>query len=316
MATVPVPGSDSSDGPGSPKAARVDRPKSRRAQEGQAVTLADIQKLLETQGENIRVSQAKEIRSAVSELKASTAAELKGIRDEVGRHADYISQLRDQGEKLEARLSALENARKDGSTAYPSSGGEAHQKNLVILGGWDAETHRDDLLPELREMLTKIGVAGEFQDVFTTGPRRGHAMGIVKWEAHLSEQELKKKLIRIVQEIRGASMSGPNMPAGQALWAAISKTKAERLRAGHAGKVKRLILEVNPAEKTNIDVEWGAGSLWLRSVMVASATRAAPSTNTKDGKGPGSWVDVAQIARSLGTSADHLAERWGVLMGE
>ena len=85
----------------------------------------------------------------------------------------------------------------------------------------------------------------------------GMRWALSKWEAHLSEQELKKKLIRIVQEIRGASMSGPNMPAGKALWAAISKTKAERLRAGHAGKVKRLILEVNPAEKTNIDVEMG-----------------------------------------------------------
>ena len=48
-------------------------------------------------------------------------------------------------------------------------------------------------------MLERIGVAGEFQDLFTTGPRRGHAMGLVKWANGVSEQELKKKLIRIVQ---------------------------------------------------------------------------------------------------------------------
>ena len=310
MAAVPVPGSDS-EGQGSPKAARVTRSRGRH-DSTEGVTLADLQRLLEAQGESIRKCQAQEIRSAVSELKASTSAELKGIKEEVGRHADYIAQLRDQGEKMEARLVALESARKDGSTAYPSTGGETHQKNLIILGGWDAETHRDDLLPELREMLQKIGVAQEFQDIFATGPRRGHAMGVVKWDMHISEQNLKKKLIRIVQDIRGAAMSSPNMPAGKALWAAISKT----LRAGHAGKVKRLILEVNQAEKGHIDVEWGAGSLWLRSTMVASATRAGPKTETKEGRGPGSWVDVAQIARILGTSVDHLSHRWDTLIAE
>ena len=59
------------------------------------------------------------------------------------KHGDYIAQLRDQGGKLEARVMALETARAEGSTAYPGSVSEGHQTNLLIMGGWGSDTHRD-----------------------------------------------------------------------------------------------------------------------------------------------------------------------------
>ena len=201
MATVvPVPETDDErdEGRASPKVARRS-PQGEATSGGEVVTVAALQKLLEIQSANLAKSQAQEIRGAMQELKQATTNELRGIRDEVVRHSDYIAQLRDQGGRLEARVLALETAKKEESTTYPSASGEGHQKNLLILGGWSPDTHRDDLLPELKEMLERIGVAGEFQDLFTTGPRRGHAMGLVKWANGVSEQELKKKLIRIVQ---------------------------------------------------------------------------------------------------------------------
>ena len=235
----------------------------------------------------------------------------------MSRHADYISQLRDQSEKLEARVLALENRKDETSTYLSSTAGEGHQKNLVILGGWDADTHRDDLLPELRELLGKIGVLERFQDIFTTGPRRGHAMGLVKWPQGQSEADLKRDLIRLVQEIRAAAMSSRSMPSGKSLWAALSKTRMERLRAGHAGKTKRLILEANQSEKHALDVEWGAGSVWMRGQLIASATRAPPrGATTVKGKAPGAWIDIHQIARALGMAGDVLGERWESLISE
>ena len=250
-------------------------------------------------------------------MKQATTAELRGIKEEVTRHSDYITQLRDQGERLEARVLALEASRGEGSTMYPGSGNEGHQKNLLIFGGWSPETHRDDLLPELRDMLERIGVLEEFQDIFTTGPRRGHAMGVVKWTAGVTDQELKKKMIKIVQDIRGSGMASKSMAAGKTLWAAISKTKMERMRSSHAGKTKRLILEVNESEKHAMDVEWGAGSVWVRSVMVASATRLPPrDVIIKPGKLAGSWVDINQIARLVGSSSESLAARWTELIAE
>ena len=255
----------------------------------------------------------------MAELRAATTAEFQGIKSELSRHADYISQLRDQNDRLEARLQAVESQKSEGSTTFPGSyGGDGgHQKNLVILGGWDADTHKADLLPELEELLERIGVRDHFQDLFTTGPRRGHAMGLVKWPAGVSEQELKRRLIKIVQDIRGASMAARSMPNGKTLWAALSKSKMERLRAGHAGKTKRLILEVNASEKHAMDVEWGAGSVWMRSQLVSSAVRTPPKgAAVKQGKAPGMWIDVPHIARMLGTSSEGLAERWEALITE
>ena len=283
------------------------------------MTLEDLQSLLQQQSDTLARSQAREIRAAVTELREATTAELRGIRTELTRHSDYISQLRDQGEKLEARVQALEAQKTDGSTAYfgSASGEGGHQKNLVIFGGWDADTHKSDLLPELKELLGRIGVVDRFEDIFTTGPRRGHAMGLVKWPAGQSDQELKRQIIKLVQDIRGAAMAGKTMPLGKTLWAALSKTKLERLRAGHAGKAKRLVLEMNASEKHAMDVEWGAGSVWMRAQLVASATRAAPKgAEVKPGKAPGSWIDVPHIARMLGMAADTLAERWETLMQE
>ena len=72
-------------------------------------------------------------------------------------------------------------------------------------------------------MLERIGVAQNFQDIFTTGPRRGHAMGIVKWPEGESDQALKKRLISLVREIRGASMSSKGMLPGKALWAPLAR---------------------------------------------------------------------------------------------
>ena len=164
MADIAIEDSDDRKPDGaSPKVARAagGRP-TKRTGAGSAVTLEDLQSLLQQQSDTLARSQAREIRAAVTELREATTAELRGIRTELTRHSDYISQLRDQGEKLEARVQALEAQKTDGSTAcFGSASGEGgHQKNLVILGGWDADTHKSDLLPELKELLGRIGVLG------------------------------------------------------------------------------------------------------------------------------------------------------------
>ena len=59
------------------------------------------------------------------------------------------------------------------------------------------------------------------------------------------------------------------------------------------------------------------GSVWMRSVMVASATRTAPKgVQVKQGKMAGMWIDIHQIARLLGASSDSLSERWAALTSE
>ena len=120
----------------------------------------------------------------------------------------------------------------------------------------------------------------------------------------------------MVQTIRQAQMSSKSMEPGKNLWGSLSKTKSERLRSAHAGKLKRLILEVDEAMKNQLDVEWNAGSVWVRGNLVGSAVRSKPadSSTTSTGKMPGSWVDLGLLARLLGCSDADLKDRWSALI--
>ena len=92
-------------------------------------------------------------------------------------------------------------------------------------------------------------------------------------------------------------MASTSMPNGKTLWAALSKSKMERLRAGHAGKTR---------------VGYGC-DLSSLPVPVRAPPRGAV---VKQGKAPGMWVDVPHIARMLGTSGESLADRWEALIAE
>ncbi|CAE7706713.1 unnamed protein product [Symbiodinium sp. CCMP2592] len=299
------------------KAARVtgaDDASSPRKGGSQAVTLADLQRLLEAQSAQLQQHQTQQIRDAVGELKMATASELKTLKKEINRQGDYIEQLRDQGDRFEERLAALES--KALAQGEPQ-GGEDKKKNVVVFGGWGSDTHRDQLLPELREMLQKINVLKSFADIFTTGPRRGNALGLVHLVDGESDQDLKRRVVEIVQAVRSAQMAGASMEHGKVLWAAPSKSKLERVRSAHAGKLKRMILEVAEQERTHLDVEWAAGSVWLRARLVGSAVRSKPAdVQVLPGKAPQTWVDIATVARLLGCGEQGLRDRWEALMQE
>ena len=214
------------------------------------VTLADLQRLLHEQSQQLQSHQEQQIKAAISDIQKATTAQMKAVQAEVRRHGDYIEQLRDQGEKFEARLLALEAA---GVGTVPRGDSEREaRKNLMIFGGWGPDTHRDTLLAELKEMLQKIDVYRHFEDLFTTGPRRGNALGLVAQLPGESEGELKRRMIGIAQAIKGAGLRAENMQLDKNLWGSLSKTKLERLRSSHAGKLKRLVLEVNSEERHHI----------------------------------------------------------------
>ena len=313
---MPLPGGLHSDDPDLEEDDRPPKTGKRRgvtsptgARADQGVTLGDLQRLLQERSQQLQNHQEHQIKAAISDIRKTTAAQVTAVRDEVRRHGDYIEQLRDQGEKMEARLLALE-AGGVGAVQGDDRGRDS-RKNLMLFGGWGPDTHRDVLLAELEEMLQKIDIYRHFEDLFTTGPRRGNALGLVAQLPGESESELKRRMIAIAPTIRGAGLRAENMQLDKNLWGSLSKTKLERLRSSHAGKLKRLILEVNSDERTHIDVEWNAGSVWLRGALLGSATRTKPiGINACEGKTPQAWLDLSTAARMLGCSELDLKERW------
>ncbi|CAE7811116.1 mcm9 [Symbiodinium sp. KB8] len=231
------------------------------------VTLSDLRALLHEQSQQLQESQERQLRSAIRDLQKSTGAQIEAIQTDIHRHNDYIDQLRDQGERVEARLQALEA----GGSGLATMGADKNndtRKNLMIFGGWGPDTHRDTLLTELRELLGKIGALQYFDDIFTTGPRRGNALGLVTQRQEETEGDLKRKMIKIAQAVREANLRSEHMQSDKNLWASLSKSKLERMRSSHAGKLKRMLMEIDPALRDHMDVEWNAGSLWLRGVLL------------------------------------------------
>ncbi|CAE7305768.1 unnamed protein product, partial [Symbiodinium necroappetens] len=142
-----------------------------------------------------------------------------------------------------------------------------------------------------------------------------NALGLVTQGQGETEGDLKRKMIKIAQAVREANLRSENMQSDKNLWASLSKSKMERLRSSHAGKLKRMLMEIDPALRDHMDVEWNAGSLWLRGVLLGSATRGKPVGATiAEGKVPQAWVDLTTAGRVIGCSESDLRDRWSNLM--
>ena len=143
-------------------------------------------------------------------------------------------------------------------------------------------------------------------------------MGIVRWDSAVSEQDLKRKMIKPVQEIRGASVEQEAWTPARTCGRHSAKPSWRGCDRAMQGKTKRLILEINESENMPCLWNWGQESVWMRSHHDCQWRRGPPPREApvKQGRSPGSWIDIGQIGRLLGTSGEHLAERWEALISE
>ena len=290
-----------------------------------ALTLNTFKELLEQQTHAIRRSNAEEIQKAVevatkasgeeihkaiNKATAQTTAQLSRVEATVGRHSDALTQIRDDMETMEARLSKVEGnvASSTGSTMWAESD---KKRSSLIFGGWPEDTPREVLLQELWDLLSKAGLDGEFEDIFTTGPRRGFAIGNVKMEGFTDAGKLKRKLIEMTIIIRKARLCGKHMQSGKYLWANLSKTKTERDRGSHGGKLKRLILELSGGYDPGIEVEYPAGTAWLPAGIIGSATKPQPTdAKTVPGRVEGTWMNVTRVATAFNMAEQEVENKW------
>eukprot|EP00439_Symbiodinium_sp_Y106_P060677 s2168_g9.t1 len=87
------------------------------------------------------------------------------------------------------------------------------------------------------------------------------------------------------------------------LWMRLSQPPAKRKRAMLAGKCKRLLLEQG-TERSEVETEFGTGTVWHRGHKVCSAT-TAPATGDTTQALTG-WIDLAGISSALGRNPDNL----------
>ena len=143
-------------------------------------------------------------------------------------------------------------------------------------------------------------------------PGLRNSVAIVPFHARQGEAEhqVRKRMSKTMGSIREARLQTQNLPEGGVVWAAVSRPKAARQLAAHAGKVRKCLylLDVN---SRNSECEYLTGTVWLNNVLLASASRPAPRhEQILDGKLANSWLDAQAVANAVPCAVHRVQEAW------
>ena len=100
------------------------------------------------------------------------------------------------------------------------------------------------------------------------------------------------------------------------MWLVYSRSPAERRRSALAGKVKRLVLQLQGDARggPSLEVEWGSGTVWLGGMRVASAASTAPPH--AEAVSTGGWIAAAGIAQKLRLTRERVKTEWEPLAAQ
>ncbi|CAE7712228.1 pol [Symbiodinium sp. CCMP2592] len=214
------------------------------------------------------------------------------------RHCDIehtVKKVDQSYEEVRRRLELLEGkfATASFSTTTNTSlrstdtGGQENARPAVIMGGWDADQSASETLRLVKQHIAELHIDIDMDDAFVPGIRRGFAIVPVAARANESQGDFRARLREALKEIRESKVITGQRPEGgdRHFWAAMCESPERRKRAQFAGKVKRLILEMQ-GDKHKLDVEFGTGNVWYSSVKIASATTSPP---------PGAETDPGEV---------------------
>ena len=295
--------------------------------EGGGLTLADLQLALAPvlQGLQNLQGRMQTVEAQVSQKLDHTLNMVKTLHERQKEQENEIHRIagslknQEQNQQSQAkemkvivaRLEALEQ--KCAATAWKSkmtqrdNGGHTP---ALIIGGWPDDQPAEDTVQKAREYLQKLRVPLDLQGLFTPGLRRGYS--ILPIEPKEGSRTLCQRLVGVVSIARTVqehteARSGKGQP--KQVWVATSEPPEQRRKSRFAGKVKRLVLEAAEtlAKTAQVQAEYRAGTVRVEGKRVASATAPKLSTALDGGHG---WIDVAQIAATMGTHESEVKARW------
>ena len=311
--------SEASGGKGGKRAGEEDLDSPSKRRDGGEITLASIQRLLQTQTKEIQAQTAKDIQAAVDKLEKVTTQKIKEVKDEMLTIKHHVSQqdgkiddLQRSQDLLAARISALESKGSNVSTTLL----ESEKKLAIIIGGWGPETRREDLLEHLQSAISSLGIANDIDDdPVVPGLRRGFGILSLRQRDGEGASETRDCMNGILRKVANAKEKGHGVE--KVVWASASKSPQERQRAAHASKVRKLIHTLCPQLIRRAETEYATGSLWLNNTMVCSVTRPKPQQGKNlDGKAAHSWMNSTRFAEVTGVAIQDVDDKWNEFMQE
>ena len=259
------------------------------------VTAQELQQMLAVQTSQLLETQESMVARVVSRFEKIVDDKLEANS---GRVDVVEKRLADLEEKLDKAL-----ATEGGRSA--AGGGEdlARRQRTLVFGGWNRDTRRSELLAELKQALSSLQVTRFMDDdPFTTGVRRSIALAGFKQRQGETFEDMRGRMQLVCRAFFESEVTGKQ---GKRLWCNWSKSRLERAHSGHAAMVKRVIGEVDRVKLLELEMEWGQGSVWTHSNLVASSREPPPPgipssdliyKETLAGK---AWINVAQAATDL-----------------
>ena len=165
------------------------------------------------------------------------------------------------------------------------------------------------MLENARELVRRLRLDVDVDDMFVPGVRRGFAIlpyGVRDGESAVL---MRQRIQGAMAKIKDSNYTPPGRT--RPVWMAYSRSPAERRRSALAGKVKRLVLQLQGdggAQGPGLEVEWGSGTVWLGGLRVTSAASTPPQH--ADSVATGGWIDLAGIAQKLRLTKDRVKTEW------
>ena len=241
---------------------------------------------------------------------------LNKITGNYDEQAKILGELRQAQGKFEQRSWRPGRRRQQPAARWTPVDTEANARQpALILGGWDPDQAADQTLQAARDVLRRLDVQLNADDLFVPGLRRGYAILPIKARPFESEEAKRGRVQQAIQRVRNANITTGTTDTGgmRKLWIALSQSPERTKRAKLAGKVKRTILELGGDPKA-MEVEFATGTVWMGGHKVSSAAAEKPKDAEKAGAG---WVDVpflsrsrSEMCRQCGSSAKRSCNDW------
>ena len=151
-----------------------------------------------------------------------------------------IQDMRAAQGNMETRLQALEARGSD--TATTASAPAPGKKPALVLGGWDPDTAAETMLELAKTYIRELRLDVDVERLFVPGVRRGFAILPYATRPGESNLEMRQRLQAALAKVRAANTVIPGMT--RPVWMVYSRSPAERRRSALAGKVKRLVLQL------------------------------------------------------------------------
>ena len=278
-----------------------------------AVTMEAITALFAKQTRDIQEGTAVQITDALRTFEENT------LKRMIDKTEEKVSQLvKTQDDKIDemqrTTAALLDRVKRLEEKPAPSSGGstaDGGDRLAMVVGGWKAETHKDLILADFNSMVKELDV-DQYMDGEYFVPGLRNSVAIVPFQVRQgeSDSQARQRLNKAVGVIRDARLQTQNLPEGGVVWAAVSRPRAARQLAAHAGKVRKCLylLDMNAR---NSECEYSTGSVWLSNKLLASATRPMPKhEHVLEGKQASSWLDAQALSELVPCAIHRVEEAW------